>query len=231
MTFLDTLLENSYIPMYGLALVLALIRYPKFFDTPLKFFPILLMYTFLNEILGTIISSNDQYSFVFNDFYADYNMVIYNIYNVVFFAYFIYVFRAYLPQGKPKKILLICGALFLLVSLLNPVFQDFMIEAQIGIYVVGALVLITGIIFYFVDLQKNTGRWFHRKDLMSWIGLGMLIFYTGYLPIKIYRHFATIHQVTEPSYIRKIQLTLILLMYLCIIVGFVMMRRRKLVSE
>ncbi|NAS11101.1 hypothetical protein [Poritiphilus flavus] len=228
---MNNFLENSSIPAYGIALLFALFKYPKYYDTPIKFFPVLLMYTFLNEILGWIIRHDDKYSFVFNDFYADYNMVIYNIYNIVFFAYFIYVFRAYLPDGSIKKLLLILGAIFLIVSLINPMFQDFMIEAQIGIYVIGALVLITAIIFYFVDLQKRSGRWFHRKDLMSWIGLGMLIFYTGYLPIKIYRHFSAIHMVREPLYIRKIQLTLILLMYVCIIAGFLMMRRRKLVSE
>ena len=52
MEILDTILENASQPLYALTLLVALIKYPKYYSTPLKYFPILLMYTFLTELLG-----------------------------------------------------------------------------------------------------------------------------------------------------------------------------------
>jgi hypothetical protein len=40
----DTILESSFMSLYGLVLLVSLRRYPRYYDSPLKFFPVLLMY-------------------------------------------------------------------------------------------------------------------------------------------------------------------------------------------
>jgi len=205
---------------------MALIMYPRYFDTPLKYFPILLMYTFLNELLGAIIRKNDLYNFVWSDFYSTYNVIIYNIYNIVFFLYFYYVFWSYTMNEKYKNFIVIGSILFLITTAINWFVQSYMFEAQAYTYVVGTVILVCCILFYFMDLRSRLGAWFFKQDLLSWISLGILIFYIGYLPIKISRYYNTINGLTEEPYVRRIQILLVLLMYSCFIIGFLRMRRR-----
>lgn len=189
-----------------------------------------MMYTFLNEILGLIIDKNDQFSFVFNDFYSNYNIVIYNIYSIIFYLYFLYVFRSYISKTGYRKYILIGGIVFLAISIINPLLQNFVLEAQVFTYVTGGTLLICCSLLYFKELKVKFSKWFLKRDLLSWISLGMLLFYLGYLPIKILRYYrASSALLLEPEapYIRRIHLLLILLMYGCFIVGFLKMRRRR----
>lgn len=186
------------------------------------------MYTFLNEILGYIIWHNDQFSFVWSDFYSDYNAVIYNIYNLFFFLYFFYVFHSYTKRSKFRKIIKLGSVLFLITAIVNAFLQNFILEPQFFTYIIGASVLICCVIFYFLELKSNTGSWFIKRDLVSWIGVGMLLFYTGYIPIKILRYYNSIHGVVEASEVRPIHLFLILIMYGSFIIGFLLMRSRRL---
>jgi len=227
LNFFDSILENPVMPLYGLTVVVAIWRYPKYFDTPLKYFPILLMYTLLNETLGLIIDKNESYNFVLNDFYSNYNVVIYNIYNIVFFIYFYSVFWSYVNRKKHKKFIVISSVLFLLTSMTNPFLQSFMLEAQVYTYVVGAVVLIFCIIFYFQELHSRFDTWFLKRDIISWIGIGMLIYNVCYLPIKITRHYNAVNGLIEAPFVRRLHLLLILIMYACFIIGFLRMRRRK----
>ncbi len=225
--FLNTILENSFIPLYGLALGFALWQYPRYFDTPLKYFPVLLMYTFLNEVLGYVIKYSEQYSFVWSDLYSDYNVVIYNIYNVIFFLYFFFVFHSSLKHKKFRNFILGGTSVFLLTAIFNPIIQNFMLESQFYTYIAGTLVLICAILFYYEELREVYTNIFPKRDLLFWIGTGMLIFYLCYLPIKVIRYYNSITGANEALYIRKIHLILILIMYGCFIVGFFFTRKRK----
>ena len=231
MDIFDFISVNLHRIFYAAAIVMALVRYPKYFDTPLKYFPILLMYTFLNETLGYIISYSDKYNFVWSDFYSTYNVVIYNIYNIVFFLYFFVVYRYYFLNKKHRNFALIAIIIFLISAIINPLVENFMLEQQTYTYVVGAALLICCIIFYFMEVYSKLGRWFLSRDLVSWVSLGLLIFYMGYLPIKISRYYSTMYGLKEAAYVRNIQIGLVIAMYSCFIIGFWRMRRRKVLTE
>ncbi len=225
--FLNTILENVFTPLYGLALGFALWQYPRYFDTPLKYFPILLMYTFLNELLGYVIKYSEKYSFVWSDLYSDYNVVIYNIYNIIFFLYFFYVFHSSLKHKKFRNFIAVGTIIFVFIAFLNPFIQNFILESQFYTYLAGTLLLICAILFYFKELREVYTTKFPRRNLLFWIGTGMFIFYLCYLPIKVLRYYNSLTGTDEAPFIRKIHLILILVMYSCFIVGFFYTRKRK----
>lgn len=227
----EILFQNAHRIFYGMALVMALIRYPRYFDTPLKYLPILLMYTFLNEMLGYLVKYNEEIRFVWADFYSTYNVVIYNVYNLIFFSYFYFVFWSYISSKKSKKFIIIGAIVLLIVSAVNLFLQNVMFSPQTYAYVFGGILLIACVFLYFAELWKKYQTWFLKRDLLSWLGLGIILFYSGYLPIKILRHYNDINGLIEPPYVRTIQIILVLAMYSSFILGFLFMRRRRIPNE
>lgn len=226
LALVDTFLENSFLPLYGATVLLSFIRYPKYYDTPLKYLPILLLYTLLNEILGYIISTNEAYALVFDEAYSTYTVAIYNVYNILFFSYFYYLFWCYLTKKAHRNVVFWGAIVFLFSAFINPFFQSFMLGNQIHAYFVGAVVLITAIILYWKQIGRAMPWSVLKKNVLFWLSLGLFVFYVGYLPIRINRHFHIINQTSEANYVRRIHLLLIIVMYVCFIVGFLNMRRR-----
>src|SRR5690606_36907243 len=111
-------------------------------NTPLKFFPVLLMYTFLTETLGYITKNYEEYQISIYTAFVNHNVIIYNIYNLVFFSYFLYVYRNSLHNQKYKKNILYGGILFYVIALINPFFQSFKLESQLLTYITGGILLI-----------------------------------------------------------------------------------------
>ncbi len=225
-TLLDIFLENAFIPFYGLVVALALWRYPRYYDTPLRYFPVLLMYTFLNELLGTITRNNDSVILLLKDIYQTNNWVIFNIYNIIFFLYFFYVYRQYISDMRRKKWILWGGFFFLTITVINVFFQSFFSLPQLYAYSAGSAVLLCCILLYYEHLRKTEGVYFIKRDLLSWVGAGMLIFYSGYVPIKLIRYYYASQDIDENPVVRRIHLFLILIMYLFFAIGFIRMRRR-----
>ncbi|MCG2461826.1 hypothetical protein K8352_13790 [Flavobacteriaceae bacterium F89] len=223
---LDAFLENCYIPLYGATFLISLWKYSKYYDTSLKFLPVLLLYTFLNELLGEIVADSTIYSLSFQDMYSNYNIVIYNIYNVVFFLYFYYIFWSYLEKKIHRKSIAIGSVVFMVTSLVNPFLQNLVIEPQLYSYVVGAVLLICCIILYFIEILGSSKILYVKEDLLFWISIGLLLFYVGYIPIKLTRYFFAIENVDVYMNLRRVHLILIVIMYGCFITGFLWMKRR-----
>jgi len=78
MEVLDTILENASEPLYAVALLMALIRYPKYYSSPLKYFPVLLMYTFLTELLGYFTKNYEVFHISIFTTIVNHNVIIYN---------------------------------------------------------------------------------------------------------------------------------------------------------
>ncbi len=228
MDLFDQFLDNAYLPLYGLTVIAALWRYPRYFDTPFKFFPVLLMYTFLTELLGSLIYTYEVVPglIVSEELYN--NWIVYNIYNIVFFLYFFYIYRKYLISPSDKTLVKYGGILYLLASIINPFFQDFTISPQLYAYIIGGGVLVICTILYGRQLKKNTGKWFSPNSFLSWLSLGMFVFYPGYILIKIWRQVYLEPGVPEDPLIRRFHLLLILFMYGCFLLGFVRMRRKSI---
>jgi len=50
--FIEFIKEDYFLIVYGITWFFSVINYKKYFDTVLKYFPILIAYTFLNELFG-----------------------------------------------------------------------------------------------------------------------------------------------------------------------------------
>ncbi|AYN68847.1 hypothetical protein D1013_16395 [Euzebyella marina] len=223
---LRLLLEYLFLTLYGLTLLASILRYRRYFDTRLRYLPIIFCYTLLNEILGYLTAYFPQFGFFSNEAIAWYNLVIYNIYNIIFFLYFFLIYRHYLESQKAKRFILWAVYLFSIVAVLNPFFQSFLISSQTGTYIVGGLVLIFCTSSYLISWYKLEERHPNKNKLLYWISLGMLIFYIGYLPIKTARFIFSITGSQEAPTIRIFHYCLIIIMYSLIIVGFARLKKR-----
>lgn len=213
--------------MYAITVLVALWRYPRYFDSVFKYFPILLMYTLVTELGGLILKTNDDYDLVLSDLLDYNNWLIYNIYDIIFFLYFFYVYWVSIKELKYRKIIKIGAGIFILAAILNPFLTDFRTRFQMITYFTGALVLITAILLYYRQLKSTTGTWFLNENLLSWLSLGIIVFLIGYIPLIILGHF-NIVAAEDYQIIRRIHLFLILIMYSSFITGFINMSRRSL---
>lgn len=220
MRLLDTILSNSFVVIYAITLVLALVRYGKYYETPLQYFPILLLYTLLNEILGLVVVRYDYFDLSFEANYENYNVVIYAIYNIIFYLYFYYLFWNYAESKRLKRQIFFIGILFCSVALFNMFIQDITTEHQIISYLFGGITLI----YLSISHLRKVSISVEKKDILFWICIGLLIFLLGYLPIKVIRYL----KIEGINYmlIWRMHILLILAMYFCFIVGFVRMREK-----
>ncbi|MEG3656920.1 hypothetical protein V5097_05865 [Arenibacter palladensis] len=223
---MDTILENASQPLYALTLLVALIKYPKYYTTPLKYFPILLMYTFLNELLGYFTKNYEVFHISIFSAFVKHNVFIYNIYNIVFFSYFFYVYWSYIENKKYRNYILLATIFYLFASLVNPFFQNFKLESQVYSYLAGAITILTCTILFFMEHRHGSKKLDYRFTGIKWISIGLLIFYLGYAPIKASRFYNYTYQLNEYVHIRRIHLSLIVLMYISFIIGFLRMKRR-----
>ena len=227
METLDYLLEYAYLPTYAITVVVAIWRYPRYFDTVFKYFPILLMYTLVTELGGVIVKEMPEFDFVLSDLLEYNNWVIYNIYDIIFYLYFFYVYWLIIRKRSYRNIILVGVVIFLIASVVNIFTSDFTIRLQMITYFTGAAVLFVCIVLYLNYYRSITGKYFAKNNLLSWISLGILVFLLGYVPIIILGHF---DYVSFENYqiLRRIHLLLILFMYGCFILGFLNMSRKPL---
>lgn len=198
-----------------LVAVIALLFYKKYKDTPLKYLYIIFLYGAVNEMVG---------SFVGN--YLGYNAFLYNIYNTLFFFYFYYVFLQYVQKTNHKNWIFLCFVIFTVACLVNPFFESYITRPQLFAYIVGACLLIFCIILYFIEVLTTSKILHINQDLLFWVSVGLLLFYVGYLPIKITRLFFADKQNLLLT-IKAVQLLLIIIMNSCFIIGFLWMKKKS----
>lgn len=224
--FIRIFLQNAFMVSYLLVVLLSIIRYPRYFDTPLKFLPVLFFYTLLTEVLGGVILVNENWSFFSNELFNYYNAVIYNIYYIIFFLYFYYIYWSYLRNIIFRQLVTYGAFLFLIVSVINPFFQSFIYESQTFAYVTGTLVLLLAIGLYSIQQYKNDLAGPSGDKLIFWLSIGLGVFYVCYLPIEIYRYWNFKFGGHEPEYVRSIVHALILTMNLLFCIGFLKMNNK-----
>ena len=228
LNLIDIFLEYSYLPLYGITVVVALWRYPRYFDSIFKYLPVLLTYNFLNELLGNIIKYYDEFDFVIKDLLTYNNWIIYNIYDIIFYLYFFYVYWLSMNQPIARKFIITGASLFVIAAITNPFMADFATRFQMLSYFTGAFVLISAILMYFQYSIFKRGKWFTGNNLLSWLSLGLLIFLAGYIPLIVLGHFEIVPRENY-QIIRRLHLFLIIIMYGCFIAGFLKMSRKQIV--
>ncbi len=145
---------------------MSLATYKRYSDTYLAYFPILIAYTFLNELLGFLIIQFPEFSLVKELKYHTHNTAIYTLYSLIFFSYCINIYNKVL-QTKLEQLL--SKIAFLIIFLVfgvsyfykNVFYQNFYISNSIG-----AILVVVLIVLYFLQLKKH-GHKAYRYNLLS----------------------------------------------------------------
>ncbi len=221
---IDFLKDNSFIPLYVITLVVCLIRYRMYYDSVLKYFPIIITYTLLSELLGFFIKDFDSFQIIYQEAYYNANYFIFNIYDLVFFCYFYYLFWRVCSLKGHKRFIKYGAMVYLVSALVNPFFQNVYIFPQVFASTIGSIILVMAILLYFKEVWKKE----KRQHVMLWIGAGLLIFNLFFPPISILGIYNT--SIYVDFGLRKIHYFAIAIMYSCFIIGFWRMKRIKPLS-
>ncbi len=209
--------------IYFATLIITIFRYPKYFDSKLRYLPVLLMYIFLTELLGLIINLDSSKNPFYNDLYSRYNFVIFIAYDLMFFGYFFYLLWHFCYLQQNKKIILIGTIIYALAFLINAMSTNIITDPQIYSYNIGSLILILAA---FIFLKENIQTKFFKKNALFWISIGLLIFHIGFIPINILYSFSTMETKTMNYILPKFHLVLVFLMYGSFIYGFIQMKAK-----
>lgn len=212
---------NFVLLVYFVTLAIAIYNYRKYFDTYLKYFPIIIAYTFFNEVLGLVIRYSDKFAFFDGQTFA--NDLIYNIYDLFYYGFFYWVYWKLAQSPISKKIVKYFSLTVLATYIISCFFQN---PVTISLYYATALgsFVLAGLSFnYLLSLRKRNWT-IERYNLMVWIAMGLIVFHTifpglfltAYLKAKVWYqyHFQTILRF------------LIVIMYTLFCIGFIISRRR-----
>lgn len=218
--------DNFSLILYGVALILSIFQYRKYFDTVVKYFPILIGYTLLTEVLGMLINYNEEFAIDFTEGSTYLNSLVFNIFDICFFLYFFYIYWNVLNADSHKKWVKNGAIVFVIVSLVNPFFQDFILSPQLYSMIVGSSFLAVFVFLYIKQLFNTNDKGYPTGNLLYWISIGLLLFYPFY-PIIFIIVIYFDNSVYHSLHVGTIHQLLICLMYTCFIIGFLKMRRFK----
>lgn len=226
---IDFLKNDGYIILYAIALIFSLHRYSKYFDTILKYLPILLGYVFLTEILGYLVKWNENFQLIYLDGFSIENSVVYNVFDLILFLYFYFIYWKVLKTAGYRSFVKYGAIIFILVSLVNPFFQNFLILPQIYSLTIGSIVLVICVLLYLIELKTANNGISNSRNLLFWISLGLLAFYITYPIVMIIGiYYGELYRELN---IKRFHLLTIVLMYSFFITGFIRMRKMKPVQE
>lgn len=219
----DFIKTNFTIGAYFITLLISIFTYKKYFDTSLKYFPMIITYTFLNEMLGHLIKYSDNFAFLSDKVFA--NDIIYNIYDIFYYGFFFIVFWKLVSQQKFKVWIKRLSIIVLLSYFISCFFQN---PIEISLFYATSLAsLILAIICILYLIDKGTGwQWSKEKyNLVWWVSLGLLFFHSIF-PILFllgYLH----GDIWEEYELQTVLRLCILLMYIFFCIGFIKSRKRN----
>lgn len=212
--------------LYSLALILSVTKYQLYYDTILKYLPILLAYTLLSELLGIIIRDVEEIQIIYKQDFYNYNTIIFNIFDIIFFLYFFYVYYHLINNSFSKKVIKYGAWVFLATCICNLFFQNFYVEPQNYAIIIGALILLYAVLAYLHKIFKEERKTLPHRNLLFWISLGILFFYTWY-PVSMY--ILTFYYDIYSEYnLSVFHYATIGVFYSCIITGFILMKRLRI---
>jgi len=171
---------NAAVLSEGIAAFIALVYWRKLSYKYLYVFPIILVLIFLVEFgAGMLISS-------------DWRPLIYNLLSIITFCGYSYIFFRHIPDNKYKEIVKICTIAYLISVVANCFCVSILHDSHQISYIVGGLNMIIFPVIYFLSILNNSKTLTIKQDLMFWISIGLLLFYVGYLPIKLSRFYFSI---------------------------------------
>lgn len=215
--------------LYALTFAFAVVKYPKYYDSVLKYFPIIIAYTLLTEILGWYILTYEDFQLIYLDQINKYelnNAIVYNIFDIIFYLYFFHLYRHVMKKAKHKLVIRYGAILFIIISIINPFLQDFRLYPQLYAIIAGSSILVSCGVLYIRQCSENDDNNLKYSNILFWISIGLLSFHPFY---PVLMSIGTkINEFYVPAF-NTIHNLLIIIMYACFIIGFLRMRRFKVV--
>jgi hypothetical protein len=196
------------------AATFATIHFKKYRFSKEKYFIYFLWYTFLTELTSSILGWCFQYNFV----------VAFIIYDFVSFLFYMFWFYSILNKKLNKKVIYFMGSFFIIVAVLDFIFQDWQTTNKYT-FICGAFIIIISSLLYFSELLKSDKILYLKSELGFWIAIGLLLFNVGFVPIEIFKD--TFNSISETRIVITICLNIIL--YTCYSLGFIWVRKEKVV--
>lgn len=218
--FIEFIQNHYFLVIYGITWIFSAIYYKKYFDTYLKYFPILIAYTFFNELLGTLISLDE---FALFSKFSTANALIYNIYSIVFFPYFFFIYWKINSNRKYKAWIKYLSTIAITAIIINSFFFNPLIKALYFAIAFCSIVLVLCIIFYELDKKTKTTSYPEKYNLLRWISGGLFLFYSIFPIIFLIRFFNLDYWIDYN--LGTIQKILIVLKYLLFCIGFHLSKR------
>jgi len=222
--FYSFISSHYILPFYLLVWIAAMARYRTYFDTPLKFYPIYLMYTFFTELLGYFIRFYDEFQVVSDSKYDWYNVIVYNIYSVISFSFFYYIYWRVVKQKKHKDWIKIGAAVSLSSYLISLFFQDPFYSNLYYADLVASMILVWNIYLYFKEIKTESIPYPIKHNLMFWTSLGLVVFHLVFPFLHIIGYEAP--EIWVAYRLRRVLKILILFMYGSFLIG-VLVHKRK----
>ena len=222
-SLIDFLRENYIWAVYALTLIISIWSYRKYFDTALRYFPIIIAYTLFNEVLGHMIRYSESFSLFTKEGWENVNDLIYNIYSPIFFGYFYFVYWQLNSSARYKQIIKWAAFAMFLAFIVNAIFHN---PLRINMYYANGFaswMLLCCIILYFIN--RVNWSWNHEKyNLVTWVSAGLTLFYF-FFPILFFIGYFKF-EIWQQYHLRTVLRILIVIMYLFFCIGFIISRRR-----
>lgn len=220
-----TFITQHYIlPFYLIVWIVAMARYNTYYDTPLKYYPMYLMYTLLTEVLGYLIKYFDEFQVVNVEKYSWYNVLIFNIYSVIAFTFYYYVYWLVVKNKNHKRWIVIGAAVTLVSYVVSLFFQDPFYSNLYYADIIASIILLLNIWWYIKEKRQEDSPYPMKYNLMFWTSLGLGVFHIIY-PFLFWVGYE-IPQIWIDYNFRTILRISILFMYGTFLIG-VLIHRRK----
>ncbi|KAA1247452.1 hypothetical protein [Aquimarina sp. RZ0] len=183
----------------------------------LKWFPAFLTYVFLNDIIGL----NTKHLFSNSN-----NLILYNISTIVTFVFLFSIYYQYSKEKKNKRLIAIFLISYIISLFIYGFIENYLIQLQSIPFLLGSSLLMISIILYYAELLKEELLKNRSKDLLIWIGAGILIYYIGIIPFRLVRDYYA--KLDDYSILFILNGIFTILMNICFIVGFIIVNKKSI---
>ncbi|WP_157491632.1 hypothetical protein [Maribacter thermophilus] len=215
--------ENYFMIGYAITLLISLATYRKYYDTALKYFPIIITYTFFNEVLGFLVRNYDDISFFKNLKYSNVNEVIYNIYAIIFFGFFFQVYWFIIDNKKYKKWIVTGAVIAFLAYAISLLYQNPIETNLFYAIALSAWVLVLCTVLYFKNMLRQGHKFYQAYNLMFWVSIALFIFHLVFPVLFVIGY--TNYDIWAKYELKSVLKVFIVIMYTLFIIGFLKGRR------
>ncbi len=190
-------------------LIVSAYYYRYYSKSILKYFIILIWYSFFNELFALFYSEHVNNS----------NAFFYNVYQILEFIFYFVMYKQTVQKLLNKKIISYLMALYFVSVIVNCFFSNFLEEFFVPSLMVGAGGVVVSIILYFSEILNSDQILNINKMLKFWISVALLIFYVPNIPFWVVRKY----YVDSPTlpYIFNINFVLVFIVNVLFILGFI----------